>query len=340
MCWSSPCTISPGTVGRCLRCSAMWVRRIARVARGGPGWAPLAVQYVDYTLWQREYLGELGDPGSAIAGAAGFLGAALAGMPERLDLPTDRPYPLAADYRGALAEVAWPRAAAAGAWARPARQRTSFMVLQTALAVVLAKISASTDVAVGFSIADVVIPHSMSWSAFSPTRWCCGRCVRRSQRCRAVGSSSTTQPGRLEHQHVPFEALVERLNPTRSLTHQPLVQVMLAWQTCPGKTTILPSGSLVDLQVTGMPVDTRTARIDLAFSLGERWRRPVSPPGSADSGVSDRRVRRGQHRHAHRALAAGAGGDHRRPHPAAVVDRSARRRRTRPPRSVGQPGSV
>ncbi|MBX9640352.1 MAG: amino acid adenylation domain-containing protein, partial [Mycobacteriaceae bacterium] len=79
----------------------------ARCAGRAPGWAPLAVQYVDYTLWQREHLGELGDPGSAIAAQLAFWEQALAGMPERLDLPTDRPYPPAADYRGALAEVAW-----------------------------------------------------------------------------------------------------------------------------------------------------------------------------------------------------------------------------------------
>ncbi|WP_156660653.1 non-ribosomal peptide synthetase, partial [Mycobacterium sp. 852002-10029_SCH5224772] len=67
-------------------------------------------------------------------------------------------------------------------------------------------------------------------------------------------------------QDVPFELLVERLNPTRSLTHHPLVQVMLAWQgNDPAEL------SLGELQITTIPVETRTARTDLTFSLFERW---------------------------------------------------------------------
>ena len=126
----------------------------ARCAGQAPGWAGLAVQYVDYTLWQREHLGELEDPASAIAAQLGFWEQALAGMPERLELPTDRPYPLVADYRGASVAVEW-SAELQQRVARVAREynATSFMVMQAALAVLLAKISASTDVAVGFPIA-------------------------------------------------------------------------------------------------------------------------------------------------------------------------------------------
>ncbi|WP_120312706.1 non-ribosomal peptide synthetase, partial [Mycobacterium marseillense] len=77
-----------------------------------------------------------------------------------------------------------------------------------------------------------------------------------------------------EHQDVPFEVLVERLNPTRSLAHHPLVQVMLAWQN--DEPTDL---SLGDLHVTPLPVDTRTARTDVAFSLAERWSADGQPAG-------------------------------------------------------------
>ena len=80
----------------------------ARCAGRAPGWAPLAVQYVDYTLWQRAQLGDLDDPDSRIAGQLAYWEQALAGLPERLNLPTDRPYPPVADYRGARVAVNWP----------------------------------------------------------------------------------------------------------------------------------------------------------------------------------------------------------------------------------------
>ena len=88
----------------------------SRCAGQAPGWAPLPVQYVDYTLWQRAQLGDLADSDSRIAAQLAYWEQALAGMPERLQLPTDRPYPPVADYRGASVAVDWPaRVAAAGA---------------------------------------------------------------------------------------------------------------------------------------------------------------------------------------------------------------------------------
>ena len=80
----------------------------SRCAGQAPGWAPLPVQYVDYTLWQRAQLGDLEDSDSPIAAQLAYWEQALAGMPERLVLPTDRPYPPVADYRGARVAVDWP----------------------------------------------------------------------------------------------------------------------------------------------------------------------------------------------------------------------------------------
>ena len=83
-----------------------------------------------------------------------------------------------------------------------------------------------------------------------------------------------------EHQDVPFEVLVERLNPTRSLTHHPLVQVLLGWQNFSWQASDAAGLALGDLQVAPLPVDTQTARMDLAFSLGERWGAGGEPAGS------------------------------------------------------------
>ena len=80
----------------------------SRRAGQAPDWAPLAVQYIDYTLWQRAQLGDLDDSDSRITAQLGYWEQALAGMPERLQLPTDRPYPPVADYRGASTAVRWP----------------------------------------------------------------------------------------------------------------------------------------------------------------------------------------------------------------------------------------
>src|SRR6185312_7446233 len=77
-----------------------------------------------------------------------------------------------------------------------------------------------------------------------------------------------------EHQDVPFEVLVERLNPTRSLSHHPLVQVVVAWQNF-ARDDGAPAGlALGDLQV---------ARMDLTFTLGERWNPAGEPAGIGGS---------------------------------------------------------
>src|SRR5262249_20725211 len=79
----------------------------SRCAGGAPGWAGLPVQYVDYTLWQRAQRGDLDDSDSRIGAQLAYWQDALAGMPGHLVLPTDRPYPPVADYRGASVVVDW-----------------------------------------------------------------------------------------------------------------------------------------------------------------------------------------------------------------------------------------
>ncbi|WP_244168547.1 condensation domain-containing protein, partial [Mycobacterium malmoense] len=126
----------------------------SRCAGEAPEWAELPVQYVDYTLWQRDQFGDLDDPHSAIAAQLAYWQDALSGMPERLELPTDRPYPPVADYRGARVAVEWPPELQVRVRELAGEHNaTSFMVIQAALAVLLSKVSATSDVAVGFPIA-------------------------------------------------------------------------------------------------------------------------------------------------------------------------------------------
>src|SRR6476646_1619788 len=126
----------------------------ARQQRLAPGWAPLPVQYVDYTLWQRTQFGDLDDGHSPIAAQLAYWRDALAGVPERLELPTDRPYPAVADQRGASVPVDWPAELQQRVRQVAAEYNaTSFMVIQAGLAVLLSSLSASSDVALGFPIA-------------------------------------------------------------------------------------------------------------------------------------------------------------------------------------------
>ncbi|OJZ75780.1 non-ribosomal peptide synthetase, partial [Mycobacterium paraffinicum] len=80
----------------------------AREQGRAPDWVELPVQYADYTLWQRAQFGDLDDGDGSIGRQFAYWEDALAGMPERLELPTDRPYPAVADQRGATVVVEWP----------------------------------------------------------------------------------------------------------------------------------------------------------------------------------------------------------------------------------------
>ena len=254
----------------------------ARCAGQAPGWAPLAAQYVDYTLWQREQLGELADPDSPIAAQLGFWEQALAGMPERLVLPTDRPYPLVADQRGASVAVDWPvEVQQQVALVAREHNATSFMVVQAALAVLLSQVSASSEVAIGFPVAgrrDPALDELVGF--FVNTLVLRVDLTGDPTVAELLAQVKQRSLAAYEHQDVPFEVLVERLNPTRSLTHHPLVQVMLAWQNFAGQDNDSAAGlALGDLQVTPLPVDTQTARMELTFSLGERWTEAGEPAG-------------------------------------------------------------
>ncbi|WP_371726388.1 amino acid adenylation domain-containing protein, partial [Mycobacterium sp. DBP42] len=256
----------------------------ARRSEGeAPDWSPLPVQYADYTLWQRSYLGDLTDRDSRISGQLAYWENALAGLPERLELPTDRPYPPVADYQGGGLVVEWP-AELQQRIARVAREQnaTSFMVVQAGLALLLSKLSGSSDVAVGISIAGRNDPALDNLVGFfvntlvlrvdfsgDPT---IGELL---EQVRQRGLAA------FEHQDVPFEVVVDRLNPTRSLTHHPLVQVMLSWQNLEWQHSADTAGGLTlgDVQVTPLPAQTHTARTDLTFALGERWTETGEPAG-------------------------------------------------------------
>ncbi|WP_431985451.1 condensation domain-containing protein, partial [Streptomyces qinglanensis] len=126
----------------------------ARSRGGVPQWSELPVQYADYTLWQRELLGDEDDPDSLYAQQVDYWRDKLADLPEQVTFPTDRPRPAVASYAGETVtfEV---EGALHRRMAELARETgsTVFMVLQAGMAALLTRLGAGTDIALGSGVA-------------------------------------------------------------------------------------------------------------------------------------------------------------------------------------------
>src|SRR5690606_6721049 len=126
----------------------------ARLGGAEPQWAPLPVQYADYALWQSEVLGDEADPDSEISRQLAHWTKTLAGLPEELALPTDRPRPLTGAQRGAKLRFSFDAQLHRQLLSLATSMGTSlFMVLQAGLATVLTRLGAGTDIPIGAPIA-------------------------------------------------------------------------------------------------------------------------------------------------------------------------------------------
>ncbi|MFG3297142.1 amino acid adenylation domain-containing protein, partial [Streptomyces sp. NPDC048179] len=249
----------------------------ARLAGGEPGWEPLPVQYADYALWQREVLGELDDPGSAVAGQVGFWRGVLESAPQETVLPFDRARPAVPSFRSGSVPVGVDAATHARLVELAAQGgATMFMVVHAALAVLLARMGAGEDVCVGTPVAGRSDAQVEGLAGFFVNTL-----VLRSD---ASGNPSfrdllarirESDLAAYAHQDVPFERLVDELNPARSAARNPLFQVMLALQNVPEAHWEL-EGLWVE-QVP--PAEDPAARFDLSVDLGERWSDSGTPGG-------------------------------------------------------------
>ncbi|HVR07369.1 MAG TPA: amino acid adenylation domain-containing protein [Thermoanaerobaculia bacterium] len=211
-------------------------------AAGRPSPLPeLPIQYADFALWQRRRL-----RGAGLAGELSYWRRQLAGAPAVIDLPTDRPRPPLRDPRGATVErVLGPALSAAVAALARQAGATPFVTLLTVFQVLLARLGGQADVSVGTPIAGRTRVETEGLIGFFVNTL-----VLRARLAAEAGTLALTRRG-LEvalaahaHQAVPFERLVEDLEPRRSLAYTPLFQALFTLQNAPGRPLELPGLTL------------------------------------------------------------------------------------------------
>ncbi|MCP2253724.1 non-ribosomal peptide synthase domain TIGR01720/amino acid adenylation domain-containing protein [Prauserella aidingensis] len=246
----------------------------ARIAGREPEYPPLPVQYADYTLWQRDLLGsdEPGTPSEYLE----FWRSRLTGLPDAIELPTDRPRPAVASHQAGMSELQLdPELHARLLELARSENASVFMVLHAALTVLLTRLGAGTDIVVGTGVAgrtDAALEDLVGFFV--------NTLVLRTDTSGDPSFAELLQQVRHDdltafaHQEFPFDQLVEVLNPDRSLARHPLCQVMLTVQNTPQPELALP-----DLVASVVDSGVGAAKFDLSFGLTETFTRDGAPAG-------------------------------------------------------------
>ncbi|MBR8744929.1 non-ribosomal peptide synthetase [Nocardiopsis sp. MG754419] len=241
----------------------------ARADGRAPVWDALPVQYADYTLWQNDLLGDPGDPDSAHSRQSRYWERALSGLPEVAEWPLDFPRPAEAPHEGGTVTAVLPDEVYDGL-RRVAREHdcTLFMVVHAALAALFTRMGVGDDIAVGTPVAGRTDPAFDDLVGFFVNTLV----------LRTDTSGSPTLADLLarvreadlaafDHQDLPFEHVVELVNPTRSTAHHPLFQAMLSLAT--GEVSAEPGASGQDSGRYGR-AEIDTAKFDLGLTVGDR----------------------------------------------------------------------
>jgi condensation domain-containing protein/AMP-binding enzyme len=200
----------------------------ARVEGTAPAWAPLPVQYGDYAIWQREMFRTGPAQGILAAEQIEFWMRVLKGIPEQISLPADRPRPAVASYRGATIEFMISPVSHVRLLGLAREQAcTLFMVLQAALAVLLSAYGAGDDIPLGTASAGRCDERLEDLVGFFA-----GTMVLRTDVSgnppfrKLLGRVRDADLDAYSHDDLPFDRLVEALNPKRSAAYNPLFQVL------------------------------------------------------------------------------------------------------------------
>ncbi|WP_420881133.1 amino acid adenylation domain-containing protein, partial [Rhodococcus sp. (in: high G+C Gram-positive bacteria)] len=248
----------------------------ARAAGASPQWAPLPVQYADFSLWQHEMLGSDTDPESLISRQLQFWTEELAGVPDVIQLPTDRPRPVQQTFRGGRVEFRVPVELHTRVTELAHRHGASmFMAMHAALATVLARLADTDDIAIGTPIAgrgEIALDELVGMFVNTLVlRTRIDHAASFDTLLRQVRESDLAAFG---HAEVPFERLVEELNPPRSTSYSPLFQVSIEFQN-----NERPRLELPGLVVEGVGIDAQVAKEDLELVLAEEFTDDGGPAG-------------------------------------------------------------
>ncbi|MYS25334.1 amino acid adenylation domain-containing protein, partial [Streptomyces sp. DvalAA-14] len=252
----------------------------ARLEGQPPNWAPLPVQYADYTLWQHELLdgkdgadakdngADAKDDGAdgVAADQSAFWREALRGLPEQIALPQDRPRPAVATNRGDI-HVQLLDASLHGALRQLGQESGTslFMVLQAGLALLLHQHGAGTDIPLGTPIAGRTDDSLDELVGFFVNSLVLRTDLSGDPTFRELLARVRDQDlSAYQHQDLPFERLVEDLNPVRTQNQSPLFQVMLALQNQRTARLDLPG-----IEATVLQRHNGVSKFDLAFSFTE-----------------------------------------------------------------------
>ncbi|MFP2909701.1 condensation domain-containing protein, partial [Pyxidicoccus sp. 3LFB2] len=217
------------------------------------------LQYADYAVWQRGWL-----QGEVLETQVGYWRQQLSGAPQVLELSTDRPRPAVQSFRGANVPVRLSRQASDALKALCQKEgATPFMALLAAWQVLLARYSGQDDISVATPIAGRNRPGMAGLIGIFINTLVLRSRVEWTQSFRQLlGQVRETTLGAYAHQELPFEKLVDALQPQRNLSHTPLAQVMLALQNAPMTTLSLPGVVLRPLESEGI-----AAKFDLTLTL-------------------------------------------------------------------------